>query len=434
MTENAIGLGAAILVLLLGLFVVRISLWPRRRGSEASCARCGYRLTGNVSGVCPECGTNLADKPPRLGVRRRRPVLATLGIFVTLVGLVGTIAAAEPFYRQIDWYAFKPTSWVIRDTESAVPSDAQRAWNELVQRRKNGKLSSGHEQAIIAASLREHAKFNAGALGVDMVEHLGQLERDGKLTDAQRNQFFAQVVQINFTVRPLVLVRQRVPFSYNGTRRTPAGEWYIRVTLDGSHELGMSGGGPQGNHLGGRGTLEKTVFDTPGAKSFRIPQHIEIFRGEQPDRAKLAWEGDANSPELTTEVLSARTPQYLTAIPDNPELRAAVEKSVRVTEFGYVRPEYFEFTLEANTPPVNLAFECFARVDGKEVRLGDVAFKRGAGRHSYGMGAYRLEPLNPKRADIILRPSPKAAAGTVDLFDYWDGEIVFKDVPVANPK
>ena len=28
----------------------------RRRRRTGSCARCGYNLTGNVSGTCPECG------------------------------------------------------------------------------------------------------------------------------------------------------------------------------------------------------------------------------------------------------------------------------------------------------------------------------------------------------------------------------------------
>jgi hypothetical protein len=29
----------------------------RRRRASGLCLACGYRLTGNVSGVCPECGT-----------------------------------------------------------------------------------------------------------------------------------------------------------------------------------------------------------------------------------------------------------------------------------------------------------------------------------------------------------------------------------------
>jgi ribosomal protein L37E len=33
------------------------SIRARRRRSHGCCQRCGYNLTGNVSGVCPECGT-----------------------------------------------------------------------------------------------------------------------------------------------------------------------------------------------------------------------------------------------------------------------------------------------------------------------------------------------------------------------------------------
>ena len=59
----------------LGLFQIRIPLWPptflllvvvgwytvlRRRWllwrNPDACTQCGYNLTGNVSGVCPECG------------------------------------------------------------------------------------------------------------------------------------------------------------------------------------------------------------------------------------------------------------------------------------------------------------------------------------------------------------------------------------------
>ena len=37
--------------------------WPgfRRRFKPNECRHCGYDLTGNVSGVCPECGTPIND-------------------------------------------------------------------------------------------------------------------------------------------------------------------------------------------------------------------------------------------------------------------------------------------------------------------------------------------------------------------------------------
>lgn len=49
----------------LGLFLVPTAfLWSRdrRRIPFGHCQKCGYDLTGNVSGVCPECGATAAKK------------------------------------------------------------------------------------------------------------------------------------------------------------------------------------------------------------------------------------------------------------------------------------------------------------------------------------------------------------------------------------
>ncbi len=35
-----------------------------RRREPGVCGKCGYDLTGNVSGVCPECGTEIHCPPP----------------------------------------------------------------------------------------------------------------------------------------------------------------------------------------------------------------------------------------------------------------------------------------------------------------------------------------------------------------------------------
>lgn len=65
-TSSAIQRLAPALMMIAGLAVLAIAVWrwmegkDRYRGpcSETErCARCGYNLTGNVSGRCPECGT-----------------------------------------------------------------------------------------------------------------------------------------------------------------------------------------------------------------------------------------------------------------------------------------------------------------------------------------------------------------------------------------
>jgi hypothetical protein len=44
--------------------IVQALMIRRRRQLRylGCCKRCGYSLTGNVSGVCPECGTVIAKK------------------------------------------------------------------------------------------------------------------------------------------------------------------------------------------------------------------------------------------------------------------------------------------------------------------------------------------------------------------------------------
>lgn len=56
----------------LGLLVPILSLiaetWRQRsnrrtkRKRQPTCAKCGYNLTGNVSGICPECGSAVSIK------------------------------------------------------------------------------------------------------------------------------------------------------------------------------------------------------------------------------------------------------------------------------------------------------------------------------------------------------------------------------------
>jgi hypothetical protein len=37
----------------------------------------------------------------------------------------------------------------------------------------------------------------------------------------------------------------------------------------------------------------------------------------------------------------------------------------------------------------------------------------------------------PRRVDVILRSDPGPAAGSTNVFDFWDGVIEFKDLPVT---
>ena len=54
--------GVPVWIPFLAFAVPTAFLWYRdRRPSKGHCQQCGYDLTGNVSGKCPECGSTVTD-------------------------------------------------------------------------------------------------------------------------------------------------------------------------------------------------------------------------------------------------------------------------------------------------------------------------------------------------------------------------------------
>ena len=63
------GAGSMFLAMGVGIYLARRSILRSLRIrlnqlGRPTCLGCGYDLTGNESGVCPECGTDLADAKP----------------------------------------------------------------------------------------------------------------------------------------------------------------------------------------------------------------------------------------------------------------------------------------------------------------------------------------------------------------------------------
>lgn len=58
MIAAGVWIAAITLGVLIGYLSRRLDQ-PRRWAAEGKCTTCGYDLTGNVSGTCPECGTKL---------------------------------------------------------------------------------------------------------------------------------------------------------------------------------------------------------------------------------------------------------------------------------------------------------------------------------------------------------------------------------------
>ncbi len=51
--------------LILWLAIEDVRRAPRKKDGPPICAKCGYNLTGNASGVCSECGTGIPGRETR---------------------------------------------------------------------------------------------------------------------------------------------------------------------------------------------------------------------------------------------------------------------------------------------------------------------------------------------------------------------------------
>lgn len=69
--------------LVLAAIALVMALRTRKRAPSGGCVACGYNLTGNLSGICPECGSKIPEGP---GMQRSRASL-----LIKLLGAIGIL-------------------------------------------------------------------------------------------------------------------------------------------------------------------------------------------------------------------------------------------------------------------------------------------------------------------------------------------------------
>lgn len=60
--DIAAGVTISLMLLLPVWAAYRFDQWRKRASQPGVCRKCGYDLTGNVSGVCPECGEKVSSQ------------------------------------------------------------------------------------------------------------------------------------------------------------------------------------------------------------------------------------------------------------------------------------------------------------------------------------------------------------------------------------
>jgi hypothetical protein len=449
---------APLLMLLGGAVLLAIGLRGRRVGDHPVCGRCGFDLFGNPGAArCPECGSDLGlAGAVRTGHRRRRRGPLWAGGILLLLGVTWAGLAAVVAARGVNLNEYKPVGWLLRDLESANPGTRDSATLELRSRFADGRLSDAQIARMTTRALDlqgDRSKPWSPGWG-DLIE---SARAAGKLPDAAWARYARQAPVMGIEVRPRV--RRGDPLPYwvvNAPARVGVNSRLVvrqdsrqrRVTVSGLELPGDRTGsyGTSTGLLSAGGTSKSggrvdpaPLLDrlTDGPQTLRVVATMQVFD---------SWPAEDNArPPLATAELDVTVPWTLDP-PDAPavrvirddSLRPAVERALAVEHARFTPGNYPYLDLSVNVRgvPVGISYQVAVReaADGREFSAGGLACPKGTTSHTWGMNVQLNGAAAPDVVDVIFRPDVKAAAGTTDTFEVWDGEVVVKGVKVERPK
>ena len=431
-------------LLVAGLVLLKTGLWPRRRGETPHCPACNYNLTGLTSEQCPECGTAVTASAIVFGERHRRPLRIMAGMTLLLIAAGLTVRLAG----DVDWYSHYPSYLLISQFSSGQQPTNWKPWAELDRRIKAGRLSAGQHAKLIDVALKEQGAAGQGSLRRPLLDYLGECYSKGLMSQQQQTRFIDQFLTLRLSIRSTVPSGDDVPYMVHYDVRSPSkGMWYRLglhkdVRIDG-HTL------PQGElshrfacgdwqHGGGYGsTIAAKAYNKPGKHTLVVTPEVTILNGVIGDKQASTVLSTRRVPlETTFEVLAAEPSDYIRSIND-PSLAPRIRAGITPREFrwhkevdsegGVTHTLYGEIRIESQ--PVDLAFDVIARINGKEYPAMTVTSLRGKPAHEYVV----CEDAGPSQVpcvDVVLRSSKKAVRETLDQYEYWEGELIYKDVPV----
>lgn len=432
--------------LIVGLALLALGLRGRRIDDHALCRKCNFDLTGlSASGRCPECGSDLSTPhSTRTGNRRRRRAALIPGLLLTLaaLGLGGALGWAKA--SAFNWNTIKPEWWLASDAHNAATSISDAALAEFASRLSAGKLSAPRATSLANEALSRHADPDS-AWSQGWAEYLELASFKNLLSDSQLAAYVRAIPILTMSGRPnavqgqrwflqlhvranrvavqtrFILARRLLAFSIDGVAQ--------KDTPPGTSLTALSGSGSSGIAL--------PISATPGPHTITARWSLTVQEGYTQTTTPLAsWEQEFSIP---LDILPPGT-STVTLLHDD-TARPAIERCITtrrnsvsgtagaaLTVMGDI---YFE------SPPIPMAFDVFWRYpdgaapDGlREVLLSTITTTAGGGTFG-NMYQGTLPPgFAADHVDIILRPSPAAAAETETLTQIWDGEITLRQVPV----
>ena len=485
-------LGLQIALLITGLLVLRFGRWPKRKGDSPHCRKCDYNLTGLGDGNCPECGNAFTLATANRGDRKRNPALIWAGSAMISIALVFASITAYRKAMTVNWYHYRPYSWVRDDLAHAKdPSTAYKAFLELNQRQTAAKLSPAEIEQfddaivtyVLATPVRTKSnqrayttiaiaptvqdkllpRINKGKLSpkplarlieqslVEQVSHpdgvrdwglisvLDLAQQNKLLTTEQETRFFKNLAAKEIVLRPKNSKNSKIPF------RIATGEFHTlrwSFLYIGVEEIWVDDHYVESDRLSLAYTndsprLRNEIMGLlPAFESGTHTLQFKVRAGysdntnpRQGLRGPLPDSYHDFEMSTTFEVVDSINVIKLNKQPDAMELAKCFQvEHLRSGQTG----DFIFGSIRPKNLPIDCAFSIFALWDGKEYPCGQFIVKKEDTRFSDTTIMGHL-PANPKRAtiDLILRTNTKLAEEQVDFTEIWDGEIMLKNIPVT---
>ena len=187
--------------------MVLYGLLGRRINKHPICRRCKFDLVGHMSDIerCPECGCIIRGKRDvRIGMRKRRLILALLGTLLILLNSAFLTTAAIGTARGIEWNQYKPEWWLVVEARSNDWSTVNNSITTLMDRWASGKLSEQTITSLKAFVLDAQGDPKGPWLAAwgDFIE---EAWARGYLTENEKIQYAQNSIQISLEVRDKIV-------------------------------------------------------------------------------------------------------------------------------------------------------------------------------------------------------------------------------------
>ncbi len=439
-----------------GLVLLYCGAWPRRKGTTPHCRRCGYNLTGLMDRdvpdgqVCPECGSKLTPATVAAGERRRRLGWIVAGGVAAALGLAGLGAAVAAGPYNATRHRLMPGPMLVHAVRvGGISVDATLAWDELMRRDTAGTLWPSTRRSLIDACL-DAQRATVGSFQIDkQMDYLCSCFGKAQMSPAQQARLFQQILALELKIRPRVYEDSRIPWSIEHGGQWPK-QFLVQIpSVTVRHDedarnwphwqMQIRGGAQSWGQLNlptadlGRHTITiegcANVYYNPGWATGSVSTSMPA--GVTPCFTQVI------TMKAEYEGLPAGAADGTKGVAD-PALGKAIQASAQVLGFVIHVPSsrdrrgpqiWLEGWSSQSPPRVSTAFDVFVRIDGREYRVGKAWGKEGVSSWDCHVP---YDGPTAQSCDVILRTSEDVARQTVDLFEIWDGEIVYKGIPVKT--